>query len=133
MRQFLQHNKWATYLVVGFFMLATSGLALTRMTCLSAGHSVLSVGVADACCAEEALATFPTVKPVCCEVHLVQGGLEEYLPHAPLDLVFFAWAVCDVLAPVPAPQRVVPATWLGSRPPPLSVHERLAAISVQRV
>lgn len=134
MRTFLDRNKWLTYLMVGFFLLATSGMAISRMTCLEGGHSVVSLGKATDCCPEEAPhGPAPEVKAACCELATVQGDRDHYLPNSGFD----GLAVEVVLhRPVAAVASLAPAralSWLGSRPPPLSAPDRLAVISVQRV
>lgn len=134
MRAFLDRHTWVTYLVVGLFLLATSGTALSRMTCLEGGHSVLSLGMATDCCPEgEAPGDLPTYEPYCCELATVQGDRDDYLPHEVLQLaVAEVTSVCCVQL-VMAPALVPHVSWLGTRPPPLSAPDRLAVLSVQRV
>ncbi len=134
MRAFLDRHTWITYLVVGVFVLATSGAALSRMTCLDGGHSVLSFGLATDCCPpDEEYGDAPMFKADCCELATVQAESDNYLPHEVLQV-----AVAEVAVAFHLPQEValVPAPrcgWLCSRPPPLSTAERLAVLSVQRV
>ena len=133
MRPFLDRNKWLTYLVVGIFLLATSGTAISRMTCLEGGHSVVSLGMATDCCPEAEHGDFPTVKATCCEFDLVKGDRSEYLPNPDNDLLPTAPILDHAMVSIALPAPVRVTSWLGSRPPPLSVNDRLAAISVQRV
>ncbi|MBL7950675.1 MAG: hypothetical protein JNM62_03045 [Flavobacteriales bacterium] len=134
MRQLLQRHTWVTYLVVGVFLLATSGATLSRMTCLSGGHSVVSLGAATDCCPDEGpRSAVPEVKAACCELAQVQGERDYYLP----DRGYFLWV------PAPAMQHAAVRVMLpvvlaevdrsGSPPPPLSAPDRLAVLSVQRV
>ncbi len=134
MRAFLDRHTWITYLVVGVFLLATSGTALSRMTCLEGGHSILSLGLATDCCPDdEEPGDRPVYRPYCCELATVQGAHGKYLPHEVLQLaaaeVVMHHCTPLVLAPMPVPQY----NWLGTRPPPLSAPDRLAVLSVQRV
>jgi hypothetical protein len=135
MRAILHRNKWLTYVVLGFFLLATSGTAISRMTCLSGGHSVVSLGKATACCPQEA-AHGPTaeVRAACCELTTVQAERDNYLP----DHNYYHFTVVDLVLEHfvidrSMPEPVISVSWLGSRPPPLAATDRLAVISVQRV
>lgn len=134
MRAFLHRHTWVTYCVVGLFLLATSGPALSRMTCLDGGHSVVSLGKATDCCPEEEPhGTTPEVKPACCELALVQGERDNYLPNTGFDLVVADIGLWDTVVDISMPEPSGPVTWLASRPPPISTLHRLAVISVQRV
>ena len=133
MRRFLQHNRWATLLVVGFFMLATSGLALSRMTCLMGGPSVLSIGAMEDCCPEHGPSESATFTADCCDLATVQSSAQNYLPHEDLDFA-------PVLLALDATPRLLLSvgtslrtTATDSRPPPLLGTERLVFFSVQRV
>lgn len=53
MRRFFQHNRWLTVLVACLLLFATSGLSLSRATCLMSGHSLLSAGLASDCCEDQ--------------------------------------------------------------------------------
>lgn len=134
MRALLDRHKWLTYVVVGFFLLATSGMALSRMTCLDGGHSVVSLGKATDCCPEEeAHGPSPEVKAACCELAMVQGERDNYLPNAGYDFTVSDLALERFVIEWSVPEPVFNVSWLGSRPPPLAVPDRLAVISVQRV
>ena len=134
MRAILDRHKWLTYVVVGFFLLATNGMALSRMTCLDGGHSVVSLGKATDCCPEEeAHGPTPEVKAACCELALVQGERENYLPNPGYDLAAADLVLEHSVIDLSIPEPVVNVSWLGSRPPPLSATDRLMVISVQRV
>lgn len=134
MRALLHRHKWLTYVVVGFFLLATNGVALSRMTCLDGGHSVVSLGMAADCCPEEeAHGPAPEVKAACCELAFVQGERGNYLPHPGYDLTVSTLVLEQSVVELPLPEPVVNVSWLGSRPPPLATVDRLAVISVQRI
>lgn len=134
MRTFLDRHKWLTYMVVGFFLLATSGTALSRMTCIDGGHSVVSLGKATGCCPEEAPhGTMPEVKAACCELALVQAESENYLPNVGFDLLVDEIDLGHMVIDISLPETKGIITWLASRPPPLSTPDRLTVISVQRV
>ncbi|HRF80190.1 MAG TPA: hypothetical protein PL070_08890 [Flavobacteriales bacterium] len=134
MRAFIHRHTWLTYLVLAVFLLATSGTVLSRMTCLEGGHSVLSLGAATDCCPEEEhTSDVPTYKATCCELAMVQGEGDDYLPNNSADLLFVEAFLSFHTIEVTQPEPVVSFTWLRSRPPPLAVSDRLAVISVQRV
>lgn len=127
MRRFLLKHRWATILVVGLMLFATSGATLSRMTCFSEGHSVLSFGAADDCCPDEA--SGPGLKAVCCELSQARAGIIAFVPHDMLALAPVLMALDAV--PVMVVLEIVSTgtSWLESRPPPLLAPERLASIS----
>jgi hypothetical protein len=133
MRRFLHKNKWVTAMVVALFMVATSGMAISRMTCLAGGHTVFSVGLASDCCPEPEQGTEPTITAMCCELSLTQGGRDMYLPNDGMDLLPTVLILDGAVVSLVQPAPVAVSTWLQSRPPPLPVLERLAVLSVQRV
>lgn len=134
MRAILHRHKWLTYMVVGFFLLATSGTALSRMTCLDGGHSVVSIGKATDCCPEEeAHGPTPEVKPACCELAMVQAERDNYLPNPSYDFTVADLVLEHFVIDISAPEPVASISWLGSRPPPLAAPDRLTVLSVQRV
>lgn len=133
MRAFLHRNKWFTYVVMGLFLLASSGTALSRMTCLEGGHTVLSLGLAADCCPAEAPADHATFKASCCELAFVQGDRADYLPITNAGAVISGLMLAIVPADIVVPEPVTRVSWLGSRPPPIATRERLSVIGVQRI
>ena len=134
MRAYLHRHTWLTYMVLAVFLLATSGTVLSRMTCLEGGHSVLSLGATTDCCPEdEHPSDVPSFKATCCELAMVQGEGDDYLPNNSADLLFVEAFLSFHTIEVTQHEPVVAFTWLRSRPPPLAVSDRLAVISVQRV
>ena len=133
MRQFLRYNRWATVLVACFFMLATSGVSMSRMTCLIGGHSVISLGTMDDCCPEQRGNDGPVLKAQCCLHAVVKGEQTNYITHQDVDL---APALIALYA---APRLVLseglaPMNFsLETRPPPLNAPDRLAVLCVQRI
>lgn len=123
----LNKNRWMLASLAMLLLLATSGLTVSRMSCLISGHSVLSLGFADDCCPEEEHGDGITIAATCCE--LVQAGAErvELLPSTTFDLIALpatdaapAWAAVEL--------KRHPLRWLDSRPPPLIGKDRLAQI-----
>lgn len=134
MRAFLDRHTWITYLVVGLFLLATSGTAISRMTCLEGGHSILSLGITTGCCPEEeSRSDVPEYRPACCELALVQGERDNYLPNVGFALFVEEIDLWHTVVDISLPLTVQGIPWLGTRPPPLSGPDRLTAFGVQRV
>ncbi len=133
MRRFLHRNTWATYCVVGLFMLAISGVAVSRMTCMSGGHVVVSVGTVADCCPEAEHDDLPMVKAQCCDLAVAQSEQQDYLPNPDVDLAPMLLALDGALMTTVPVAKVTPTTWLRSRPPPLDVPDRLSALSIRRV
>jgi len=131
-RKFLQYNRWATALVACLFMVATSGMTISRMTCLIGGHSALSIGTLADCCPDEGH-DGPIIQAQCCVHGSVKGEQQEYIVHHDVDL---APALIALYA---APRLVLsegdapvffPADDL---PPPLGAPARLAVLCVHRI
>lgn len=133
MRRFLHRNKWATTLVAALFLLATSGMSVSRMTCLHSGHSVLSIGAVADCCPDRDKGDQATVSATCCAFSIAKSDVQDYLPNtlsialAVPVLPEHAWLI------TPVALAVTPTAWLSSRPPPLSGQDRLLENGVQRV
>lgn len=134
MRPLLTRHKWITYLVVGLFLVATNGMTISRMTCLKGGHSVVSLGVMVGCCPEEGDGSdAPAYRAICCELALVKGERDSYIPNIGTDDHIATIDLWHCVADVSLLAPVHNVTWLASRPPPLSAPDRLTVISVQRV
>lgn len=133
MRRFLQYNRWATVLVVGLLLFATSGLSLTRMTCLMGGHSVLSMGLAVDCCPGGIEAHGAQLSATCCA--LSQAVLDDVhlLPASDVDVDFVLIAGSSIWSVEFAMDPSRPLHWLESRPPPMALMERLAVIRTRLV
>ena len=130
MRRFLQQHRWATVLVVGLLLFATSSMTLSRMTCLMGGHSVLSFGPADECCPEEEKPEGATLKAICCTFTEAQLDRTTVIPAQGMDLV-------DLLAEVDGAPSVIlavpvmePVRWWDGKPPPRTLPDRLADLQV---
>lgn len=130
MRLFLQRHRWITVLTVALLLFATSGLSLSRMTCLMGGHSVLSIGQGDDCCPAEENGTGATVEATCCaftEAALHEVQLLPTLANG-IDLLLMALDAAPMVQAGPVP--AVPVRWLESRPPPIAVMERLRTLRI---
>ena len=133
MRRFLHRNKWATTLVAALFVLATSGMSVSRMTCLHSGHSVLSVGSVADCCPDRDKGDQATVSATCCAFSIAKSDVQDYLPNM-FSIALPVPVLPDhALLVGPVALAVAPAAWLSSRPPPLSGQDRLLENGVQRV
>lgn len=133
MRSFLHNNRWASVLVAVLLLFATSGMAITRMTCLIGGHSVVGLGALEDCCPEDERSEVPTVKSECCALSLAQATGDPFVGNddpgiAPL-LVVLQNVPFDTMAAVPMVLPKKPK----SGPPPLRAQERLSVLSVQRI
>lgn len=134
MRLFLQRNRWVTMAVVGLMLFGTSGLALSRMTCLMAGHTVLALGAMEDCCPEKEHSEVPTVSAECCVMGLAKADPMPFLSGASVLLPMVV-AVMDVHPPlimVDALHR--PGDGAADRAPPLLFPgDRQVLLSVFRV
>ena len=128
MRRFLLHNRWAAVLVASLLLFATSGLSISRMTCLFSGHTVLSFGQLDDCCPDEQGGGQATFKATCCAFTQATSDRVVLIHANPLDIVPF-FMVSDVVPFLTmAVAATLPHRWLDGRPPPLSAPDRLAVL-----
>ena len=127
MNQCIRQNKWSATLLAVLLLFVTSGFALSRMTCLSAGHSVVSVGLLDDCCPDEAPSTVPVIKETCCAVSQAVGYTDPFTQHVELALNFTATIVDQSPVRIALFQPTVTLQHAESIPPPLLLSTRLAA------
>ncbi|HRD54455.1 MAG TPA: hypothetical protein PKY96_17585 [Flavobacteriales bacterium] len=121
----LKKNRWVMAALASLLLLATSGLTVSRMSCLMSGHSVLSLGLADDCCPEEERGEGTTIGATCCELLQASAERVDLLPANSIDLI----ALPSIeAAPVWSALELEPHVlrWLDSRPPPLLGKDRLA-------
>ncbi len=130
MRRFLHQHRWFTFMVAGLLVFATSGLMLSRMTCLIGGHSIYGIGLLEDCCPEDEHGHGATISPECCDTGAATPVQLELLAHASIDLE----AVLMDLER--SPMMVIPLPreksfhWLQSRPPPQILDDRQAVHSI---
>lgn len=128
MRRFLHRNRWFTISVVALLMFATSGMMLSRMTCLIGGHSTLSIGLIDDCCPDTEPGQLATIAAQCCEVGQTDQFDINFVGHGSLDLIALLLDVdAAPFALITSPEPVAPV-WLESRPPPEEAGDRLATL-----
>lgn len=133
MRSLLQRHSWATLTVVVLLLFATSGMALSRMTCLISGHSIVGLGMLEDCCPEPEPAEGATIAPVCCVFGQAALDLEPLMPGASLEfLPLFASELRFHTALGPVPQVLSTERFFGL-PPPLEAAERLVLHSTFRI
>jgi hypothetical protein len=103
------------------------------MTCLQGGHSVLSFGMADACCPIEESGDIPVLKAACCAFTSAElDGIHVMVTSSvELNALFLAMDA----APVHILQEVapVPLRWLDGRPPPMDGSDRVVSLRVHRI
>lgn len=134
MRTYLGRNTWVVHLMVAVHLLASSGATISRMTCLEGGHSVVVLGKASDCCPDRApQGPAPEVKAACCEMAIVHGERDHYLPQPGFELLASTTLFHQVSAMVHVPKAVNGSWRSGSRPPPLSTPDRLVVLGVHRV
>src|SRR5690606_36052472 len=127
MRRFLHTNRWATMLVVALLMFATSGMTLSRMTCLIGGHSEWSIGLLNECCPETDH-DMATIEAVCCEIGQTDRFQGVFVTHADLDIDALLLVLDAVPFSVISSSDQVPAFVLEQSVPPDEVGDRLAVL-----
>lgn len=133
MRRLLHRHRWATLSVVVLLLFATSGMAISRMTCLISGHSIVALGMLEDRCPDPAPAEGATVAPVCCVFGQAAANVEPFMPGVGLE--FVPLAVSDGWANVPQRAALRPASpdQDFARPPPLASAHRLVLHSTFRI
>lgn len=134
MRRILQRHRWATLGVVGLLLFSTSGLMLSRMTCLMSGRSVVAFGMLDDCCPEPERSTHATVAPVCCVFGHAAADVEPFMPTEAMAQVAVPYAVVGFVKPFELVlTEDVATTTLHDRAPPLPATARLALFATYRI
>ena len=129
----LRRHRWMHAALAVLLILAAAAPALSRMTCLEAGHSQLVLGDLSDCCPEPEAASGATVKGQCCIATTAHSAQDAFVRAEPSTLV-------ALNAPaLPAPVLVLELAQRtlvqspGSGPPPLNAQQRLAALQVLRI
>lgn len=134
MRGFLQQHRWATLLVVGLLLFATSGLMLSRMTCLMSGRSVVAFGMLEDCCPDPERSGEASIAPVCCVFGHAAAEVEPFMPSEALAQVAVPFAAVGFVKPFELVfTEDVGTTFLRDRAPPLPATARLALFATYRI
>lgn len=123
----LRRNRWIMAAMAMLLLLATSGISVSRMTCVMSGRSTVSLGQAKDCSPGNE-AKSKAFEATCCDFGQAGGDRINLVQAAPLASL--ALPVADA-APVAPPQPSAGhavVRWPDSRPPPLQVLERLAHV-----
>jgi hypothetical protein len=129
----LRRHRWMHAALAVLLILAAAAPALSRMTCLEAGHSQLVLGDLSDCCPEPEAAAGATVKAQCCVATTAHARPDAYVPAHPVVAVTVdGWSL-----PEPTLVMALLARTLqegrANGPPPLAVPERLARLQVLRI
>lgn len=134
MRRFQQRHRWATLGVVGLLLFATSGLMLSRMTCLMSGRSVVAFGSLEDCCPEPERSSEASIAPVCCVFGHAAADVEPFMPTEAMAQVAVPFAAVGFVKPFElALIEDVGAPSLRDRAPPLPATVRLALFATYRI
>lgn len=128
-------HRWLSAFAALLLLASSAMPALVRMSCLSGGHVVLSLGQADDCCPEEGdHHTGSTVQAACCDVESAMPQRSEFQESAGQHTwlpVFTGHAAITTFLPVLVEQT--DNDRIRSRPPPLRVSERLSQVRSFRI
>ena len=108
-------------------LLATSGITVSRMSCLISGHSELSLGIADDCCEDEGHKG-TSVEATCCDLEQAGTDRLDVLPASQMQFVALPCTEFVSVLSACLSERFV-LRWLDSRPPPMRGLDRLAWVS----
>jgi hypothetical protein len=134
MRQILQRHRWATLGVVGLLLFATSGLMLSRMTCVMSGRSVVALGMLEDCCPDPERSEGASIAPVCCVFGHAAADVEPFMPSEAMAQVAVPFAAVGFVKPFELALTEGHGTAiLRDRAPPLPVNARLALFATYRI
>jgi hypothetical protein len=127
MRRLLLRHRWVTVFTAALLLVATSGVTLSRMTCLMGGHSVLGIGDISDCCPDDAVPDHEAIQAECCAYNAAVGERVLTVGQSGLEL----HAVLSLIEAAPVlmlsmERSTVRSTLVERRPPPLDMPERLA-------
>jgi hypothetical protein len=134
MRHFLLRERWSLHVVAALLLFGTSGLAITRMTCLMGGHTVWTLGAMEDCCPGHDDGEGPRLAAECC-LFAEAGGLAGPFVGGKAPLLDGPGPASPfpALAPVFLASAHRFTVRLSGRPPTLAPAERLAVLSVFRI
>ena len=134
MRQALQQHRWATLLVVGLLLFTTSGLMLSRMTCLMSGRSVVAFGMLEDCCPPPVQHEGAALAPVCCVFGNAAADVQPFMPTTVMDqFVVQAWPLEPMVDVIMLQEEAHEPSALRDRAPPLPGSTRLALFATYRI
>lgn len=134
MRRILQRHRWATLGVVGLLLFATSGLMLSRMTCLMSGRSVVALGSLEDCCPDPEKPEGASIAPVCCVFGHAAADVEPFMPSEAMAQVAVPFTAVGFAKPFElALTEDVGTATLRDRAPPLPATARLALFATYRI
>ncbi len=114
-------------------LFATSGMALSRMTCVISGHSVVALGMMEDCCPEPENAAGAMIAPVCCEFVQAGGDALPFVPSCSLQFMLQASVPLHFAELISAQLAVVPTVRHFDFTPPIAGVEILVKHSVFRI
>ncbi len=133
MRAFLRPGRWVVFAATALLLLATSGLSLSRMTCLKGGFSVYTLGTSFAECGVDDAPETPVLRAECCTYgQVVVDQPQLHHDRAVALCVPVLHAELFGRSPLFAHPMGVPRE-LGDQPPPLPSSERRSLMGVYRI
>lgn len=126
----LRTYRWLAPLAALLLLLGTAAPALVRMSCLSGGHTVLSIGQADDCCPEEEQSPEGAqFQAVCCEYdHTVPNHTAFNVEVGPSVVAAITHPVLTRIDPASMVRYPLCGYGFSNRPPPLLTGERLSQV-----
>jgi hypothetical protein len=134
MRRFLQRHRCITLGVVALLLFATSGLMLSRMTCLMSGRSVLAFGMLEDCCPDTEKPEGASIAPVCCVFGQAAADVDPFMPTEAMPQVAVPFTAVGFAKPFELLlTEDIGTTTLRDRAPPPSATTRLALFATFRI
>lgn len=133
MSAFLRPGRWVVFAATALLLLATSGLSLSRMTCLKGGFSVYTLGVSYAECGMQDAPAAPALRAKCCTFGQVVVD-QPQLQHDRIVALCVPVQHAELFgrSPLFALPMGVPNE-VGDQPPPIPSSERRSLMGVYRI
>ncbi|MBK9176207.1 MAG: hypothetical protein IPM46_07700 [Flavobacteriales bacterium] len=133
MRRFSHRHPWTILVMVVLLLFGTSGVTLSRMTCLLGGHTVVGLGLLEDCCPEDEEHDAPVVKSLCCDFGAAFSSIDDVLPSPPQESPAVNQAAHGLALASSFTGDAESIAWLTTRPPPRTVTERLSEMRLLRI
>lgn len=125
----VRSNRILPFLGGLLLLMATALPAMVRMQCISAGHTVVQLGVTGDCCPLEEHTDRTTVKALCCEVTNTNSNIQDFREGPSMGVPLPVAVVNGVHDPSVARATAPAQLRLYSvRPPPPTIGRHLATL-----
>ena len=126
----LRTHRWLAALAALLLLLGTAAPALVRMSCLSGGHTVVSIGQAEDCCPkDQPHHDGAQLRARCCEMERTAPERDAFTTESGFSFATVFMRTPEAhLWPASHPMAAISGYGFTSRSPPLLTTERLSRV-----